>query len=512
MFKKILRNLKNPSEKKSAELSKLHSAKENPDKNITVPWEKDLAQTTASLKQLFKSSDVIFYEFETILGRKALLVYLNGFIDNDILNRDVLGPLLTNDQGTGIKTILHLSNIKEITLVGQASEGILDGSVLLCLNGEIHAYLLRLKKQEQRAVKEPDSESVIRGPKEGFIENIESNIVLLRRKIKSPNLMIEELTIGEQSHTRIALAYLEEIVQPEILAEVRRRLNNIKTDSILESGYIEEYLEESTYSPYPTVGNTQRPDVVAGKILEGRVAVFCDGTPHVLTIPFLYAESLQTSEDYYVRTLMGSILRLLRLAALLISTLLPALYVALSTFHQEMIPNALLLSFAGAREGIPYPTFAEILILALMFELLKESGTRLPRAIGSAISIVGALVVGEAAVSAGLVSAQIVIITSATAITSFIIPTLNEAMLVFRFLLLLLGGFLGLPGITCGIFLILTYTVSLRSFGVPYTSSLAPASTSNLKDLLVRFPLPSMKKRPDFLVKKNKNKQRRGGD
>jgi len=471
--------------------------------------DKKLDLNMARLKKELKSSDIVYYQFEDKAGHKALVVYISGFIEAEILNRDILAPLKSNDIGSGITDYLYTSQIKPISLLHAGVAGILEGNVLLFVDGQENAFLLNIIKPVQRAIEEPDSESVIRGPKEGFIESIKTNILLLRRIIKSPELVVETLKIGKVTQTEVAVVYLNHIVNRDVLKTLRERLGKIDVDSILESGYLEEYIEDYKYSPYPTVGNTQKPDVVAGKILEGRIAVFCDGTPHVLTVPFLYIENLQTSEDYYVRPLLGSFLRSLRVVGLLISTLLPSLYVALTTFHQELLPNVLLISIAGAREGIPLPAFAEALLMGIMFELLKESGTRLPRAIGSAISIVGALVIGNAAVDAGLVSAPMVIITAVTAVSSFIIPTLTEAMTFFRLFFLLLGGSMGLIGITSGIYLVLIYTVSLHTFGIPYTASIATATENNMKDAFFRVSLKSMQERPDFLAGKNKIRRRK---
>ncbi|NLI91423.1 MAG: spore germination protein [Peptococcaceae bacterium] len=474
-----------------------------------TPLEKDLRTNITQIRnRLRECSDIIYYEFIDPAQNKGLLSYINGFVDSDLLNRDIVTPLLTKTNPDK-KNLLYTSLISSISTLEEAVNGILEGNVLLIMNEETTAFLLSIRKQVQRSIEEPDSESVVRGSKEGFVESVKTNIILLRKRIKSPNLKIQTLKIGRITQTEVAVVYIDGIVDPDVLKEVRRRLNKINTDSILETGYIEQYIQDRKYSPYPTIGITEKPDVVAGKILEGRVAIFCDGTPHVLTVPLLYIENLQTSEDYYVRTLNASFLRLLRLLGLIISTLLPGLYVALSTYHQEMIPTVLLISIAGAREGVPLPALAEALLMGIMFELLKESGTRLPRAIGSAISIVGALVIGEAAVDAGLVSAPLVIVTATTAVASFIIPPFTETMTIFRLLFTFLGGIMGLIGITCGIFLVMVYTVSLRSFGVPYTAPLSPGSVNNLKDTFLRFPLSSMKNRPPILA--GKNTKRRGG-
>jgi spore germination protein KA len=275
----------------------------------------------------------------------------------------------------------------------------------------------------------------------------------------------------------------------------------------LESGYIQQYIEDNPLSPLSTIFNSQKPDVIASKLLEGRVAIICDGTPHVLSVPGFFIENLQTSEDYYIRPILATLLRLLRISAFFISVLLPSLYVALQTFHPEMIPTILLMRMSGEMEDIPFPAFAEALFMMLAFELLRESGTRLPRPVGSAVSIVGALIIGEGAVNAGLVSSTMVIVIAITAVSGFIIPALNETVTLYRFILLTLGSAMGLYGITCGIFVMVTHAISLRSFGVPYTSPLAPFNEGAIKDFFTRFPLWSMKKRPPEVAKINQRRQ-----
>jgi spore germination protein KA len=354
-----------------------------------------------------------------------------------------------------------------------------------------------------RSVAEPDTESVIRGPREGFIENLRTNTSLLRRKIKNPNLVIEKLSLGKQTKTNISIAYVEGIVNQTVLKEVRRRLAKIDTDSILETGYIEQFIEDSPFSPLATITNTQKPDILAGKLLEGRVGIFCDGTPHVLTVPHLFIESLQASEDYYVRPFIACAWRAIRVLALFFSILVPGLYVALQTYHQEMIPTVLLLRMAGSISDIPFPAGAEMFIMLVFYELLRESGVRLPRAVGSAISIVGALIVGESAVNAGLVSGPVVIVIAVTGVSSFIVPALAEATMLFRFLFLIAGSAMGLYGVVCLLIITVMYAVSLRSFGIPYTSPLAPSAHGVLTDFILRFPLWAMKKRPTAIVKDN---------
>ena len=475
-----------------------------------------VADNKTSLEYTFKKSgDVLFNEFATLSGVKFLIIYIDGLINKETLRRDVINPFITKSKELQANTLLDSKILKSLipsNIVGTKKmsaviDDIINGNAVMFVDGVDTALLIDCRGWEKRAVAEPDTESVIRGPREGFIENIRTNTSLLRRKIKNPNLVFENINLGKQTKTNIAIAYLDGIVNQAVLSEVKRRINKIDTDSILETGYIEQFIEDSPFSPLATIANTQKPDMVAAKILEGRVAIFCDGTPHVLTVPHVFIETLQTSEDYYNRPFMASIWRMLRVLALLVSILVPGLYVALQTYHQEMIPTILLLRMAGSISDIPFPAGAEMLIMSIFYELLRESGIRLPRAVGSAISIVGALIVGESAVSAGLVSAPVVIVIAIAGVSGFIVPALSEAVVIYRFFFLIAGTLMGLYGIVCGIFIVVMQAVSLRSFGVPYTSSLSPSSQGVLKDFIIRFPLWLMKKRPEDIVKDNDQRQ-----
>ena len=466
-------------------------------------------------KKFNHSTDVTFYELESPVGIKALVVFIDGIVNKELLYRDVINPLIIksndikpNNDFEAFKTIFPVTNMKEMNDFKQIITDILDGNTIIFVDEVKYAISISCREWEKRAITEPNSETIIRGPKEGFIESIHINRSLIRRKIKNPNLVFETMEIGKQTKTVINISYVEGIVSKDVLAEVRRRLSKIDTDSILDAGYIEEFIEDSHISPISTVGNTQKPDIVAAKILEGRVAILCDGSPHVLTVPHLFTEAMQTSEDYYIRPYAASSLRIIRYVALMISILFPAFYVALETFHQEMLPTLLLITMVGANKGTPFPAFLEALLMITAFEFLKESGTRLPKAVGSAISIVGALVLGDAAVKAGVVSADLVIVVAFTAVSSFIIPSLNEMISIYRLILLALAGLMGLYGITAGVFLMLFHASSIRSFGVPYMSPLAPANLEGLKDAAVRLPIWSMKRRPSFISKRNKTRRK----
>ena len=461
---------------------------------------------------LHNSADIVFRDFASYSGEKALMVYVHGLVNKDLLERDVIQTFIANFEKVktksdfdrhGVRQLFAVASLADTQQLSEVLEAILEGNTAIFIDGLDIAFIVDVKAWEKRAVAEPDTEAVVRGPREGFVETVNVNLTLLRRKLKNPNLVFEKYILGKQTRTLVYVAYIDGIVNREVLQEVKTRLNNIDTDSILETGYIEQFIEESWLSPLATVGNTQKPDIVAAKLLEGRVAVFCDGTPHVLTIPNLFIESIQSPEDYYMRPWLASILRMVRIIAVFVGIFAPGVYVALQTYHQEMLPTVLLLRMAGSMEGVPFPAAMEAFIMVVFYELLRESGTRLPRPIGSAVSIVGALIIGEGAVNAGLVSATVVIVIALTAVASFIVPALTEVMTLYRFFFLILGGVMGLYGITCGIFLVLTQAVSLRSFGVPYTSAIAPMSKSGLKDFIPRFPLWAMKLRPPFLTKDN---------
>jgi spore germination protein KA len=300
-------------------------------------------------------------------------------------------------------TMLSVGDIRESDDLMEAVDGCLAGDAVFFADGFHKALVISCKGYETRSITEPQTESVIRGPREGFTENLRTNTALLRRKIRNAALTMETTTLGKRTGTAICLAYLKGVASPTLIEEIKNRLKDIDTDSILESGYIEQYIEDAPFSVFATVGSTEKPDVAAAKILEGRAAILVDGTPFVLTAPMLFVENFQMAEDYYTRILFSSLVRIVRFSAYAISLLAPAIYVALTTFHQELIPTALLFTMIAAREGIPFPAVLEAGLMVVAFEILKEAGigckTRRP-----GHQIVGALIMGEAAVSAGLIA------------------------------------------------------------------------------------------------------------
>jgi len=319
---------------------------------------------------------------------------------------------------------------------------------------------------------------------------------------------MESLTVGRVSQTDVVIVYIDGIVSKTILEEVRARIGRIQIDGVLESGYIEEFIEDSSWSPFPQIQNTERPDIVCAGLLEGKVAIMVDNTPFALIVPMTFWTGLQAVEDYYERSIYTTFIRLIRYSLFNIALLLPSLYVALSTFHQQLIPTNLLISIANSREGVPFPTFVEALLMEFMFEGLREAGIRLPKAVGSAVSIVGALVIGQSAVQAGIVSAPVVIVVSTTGIASFAIPRYNfgTAYRLLRFPMLILAGTLGLYGIISGLFLMIIHLLNLRSFGVPYMSPVVPQIPRAMRDVFVRAPRWMMTYRPALTAGDNKKR------
>ena len=424
---------------------------------------------------------------------------MDGLVDKDLIDRDILRPLKSEGFEGDISRALNCVYIEKDDLNEVLSQ-VVGGMVAVFYSGNKKAYLIEFRKWSERSVEQPTAEQVVRGPKEGFTENIRTNTALIRRKIKNPNLIIENFVLGRQTNTPIELVYVYGIVNKEILAEVKKRLSKIDVDSIMESGYIEQYITENKLSPVSGIGLTQKPDVAAARILEGRVGILCDGTPHVLTIPELFMENIKTNEDYNNKAIYATVSRSIRLLGLFITVVMPGLSVAILTYHVEMVPAIFLSSVIKSMLKTPMSLSAEVLLLIILFELLKEAGKRLPEQIGSAISIVGSLIIGDMAVNAGLVSATAVIIVATAAVTNFIVPNLEEFTIIYRLSFWLLGSIMGLLGIAAGLMIIMTHLVSTKSFGVPILSSF---SKHERKDSIVRFLLEQQGYRPASIAKDN---------
>ncbi|WP_397341234.1 spore germination protein [Paenibacillus qinlingensis] len=482
----------------------------------------DLQDNVQEIKtKLGNSSDLVAREF--ILGTegalKACIFYTDGlsnaisvqnFIRDSLLPEVHFESTATADTENSVmqqlkNRILAVGEVHDVIDFKSLYTSLLSGDVILLLDGHTQGIVIGLRGWNERGVTEPSNETVMRGPKEGFSENIRTNTALIRRKIKDPNLWMESRKIGRVTQTDVAIMYLKGIADDSIVEEVRSRLDRIDIDGILESGYIEDMIEDKTYTPFPTVYNTERPDVIAGELLEGKVAILVDGTPVVLVVPALLVSFLQAAEDYYQRWDISTLIRILRYSSFCIALLGPSLFIAVTTFHQEMLPTLLLISLAAQREGVPFPAFIEALIMEVTFEILREGGLRMPKSIVTAISIVGTLVMGTAAVDAGFVSAAMVIVVSITAIASFAVPafTISVSVRMLRFPMMALAASFGLYGIIIGVIILVHHLGSLRSFGVPYLSPFAPFQLKDNKDTIIRVPWWGMVSRPRILNKHN---------
>ena len=491
-------------------------------------FSRSLSENRTMLENILgKSGDLVYREFS--FGKngqcRGMLLFVDGLIKQEVLNTSIMEVLqyerrfaqltgfdLSEEGDGGLEQIksamLTVADVKDAPTVGDAVDGCLSGETIFIVEGCTQALLVNTRGWERRSVSEPETESVIRGPREGFTESLRTNTALLRRKIKTPGLTMEAMKLGRRTRTDICIVYVKGVCEPALIHRLRRRLHRIDTDAILESGYIEQYIEDAPFSLFPTVGYSEKPDVVAAKLLEGRVGVIIDGTPFVLTAPMLFNESFQTAEDYYIRPYFASFVRALRYLAYFISILGPALYVALTTFHQELLPPSLLFTMTAAREGVPFPAALEAVLMLGTYEILKEAGLRLPKPVGQAISIVGALVMGESAVSAGLVSAPMVVVVAMTAVSSFVVPTQTNSGTLLRLIFLALSAFLGGYGILLGLLGMLIHLSGLTSFGMPYLSPAAPFHLEDSKDLLVRAPLWMMLSRPVGLAGRNVRRQK----
>lgn len=454
---------------------------------------------------------------------RAAVIALGGMASRDLVNTHVLNTLMLDvrfpapiGRGELFRRIKQygISNLllKEDKTIQDIIDEVISGNAIFLMDGVDRALSIGTRGWKDRSVAEPITEGAVRGPRDGFTETIRNNTALIRRRIKSPDLRIDGLKVGERTLTDVMLVYLEGVAKKEIVEEVKKRLQRIKIDGVLESGYLEELIEDNPRSPFPQIEHSERPDKVAAAILEGRIAILVDTTPFVLMIPTVFTQFIQASEDYYERYYLAALMRIVRIAAYILSMTLPAVYIALTSFHQEMIPTPLALSIAASREGVPFPAIGEALIMEATFEILREAGIRLPRPTGQAVSIVGALVIGEAAVQAGIVSQAMVIIVALTGISSFAIPAFNAAAVgrLLRFPLMILASILGLFGILAGLSIIMIHMCSLRSFGVNYLDPLTSADAGDYKDVAVRKPWWAMLRRPSMIAGTAKKRLKSG--
>lgn len=482
-----------------------------------------------SLKDNCDQFEVFFKDCDDVVKRRfqigdenkhwAFISYIDVMIDRRVIEESVLEQLIEHIQMIPgnvsakenvfeyIKNqVLATADVKEITDFDQLCLAVLSGDTILLVDGFSKGLLIATRGWPNRGVQEPDTEGVVRGSKEGFSEPMRFNTVLIRRRIRDTRLKIKQAQVGTRSRTDIAIIFMEDLVREDLLKEINERISGFSVDGIFESGMLEELMLEEWKSPFPKMQVTQRPDKVASALLEGRVAIVVDNTPFVLLMPTTLNCFFQAAEDYYQSWVFASLTRLLRYVSAFFAAALPGLYIALTCYHPAMIPTALVHSIAASRNGVPFPTIIEVLIIELEFEFLREAGVRLPGSLGSTISIVGGLVIGQAVVAANLVSPIIIVVVSITAIASFSIPTytLTNTFRLIKYVIILASGLFGLYGFWLCIILILVHLVSLKSFHFPYLMPFVSADMNgynDLKDSLFRLPAFLYRVRPIFTRK-----------
>lgn len=471
------------------------------------------------LKELFNDNmDVVLREF--YIGQyNAGIAYIDGMSDKILIDDYVLESLMDfNADNKDIKygaeeiknKILTVSDVKGVAKFGQCINSMMSGEALLFIDGLKECYVIASRSFPARGVSEPSSETVIRGARDSFTETMRFNTVLIRRRIRDTRLKMVSVTLGVRSKTDVVITYIDDIVNKDVLNELRKRLKDINVDAVLDSGYVEEYIEDDSWSLFPQVQSTERPDVVAAALYEGRAAVIVDNSPYVIIVPATFPSFFQSPDDYYGRWIYSSFIRMVRFIALFIALITPAFYVAVTSFHTSIIPSKLAYSIAATREGVPFPAFVEALIMEISLDFLTEATIRLPKPISATIGIVGGLIIGQAAVSAGIVSPVMIIVVSITVICSFITSNyeINLVIRIMRFLLIIAASILGLYGIMIGLIIILIQLVRLKSFGIPYLSPVVNPDIGDFKDMFLRFPHYCMKERPHFMKTGDKIRQK----
>ncbi len=460
----------------------------------------DLHVNRQNLEKTFSNCDDIIYRTFILNANRTtseiLLVYLSDLVDLNSLNENIIKPLNLYIGNKNIETeknqttvdvvskIVNIDRMKRIYKWQEGIEGILSGNTLILINHHHNGLILNTKGGADRDITESPVEGVIRGPRDSFIENIDVNIGLIRSKIKSPLLKVEKLVVGNENHTVISIIYMDNTVNKQLLSNIINEIKSIKTDAIFGSGYIEQYLENKPYSPFPQMQITERPDKVCGNLIEGRITILVDGSPVALILPITFFQLFQSSEDYNERILSSNFLRGLRFLSFFIATSLPSIYVALISFHHEMIPMSLIVDLSRTRANVAFPPVIEAILMELTIELLREASIRLPKSIGQTIGVVGAIVIGEAAIQSNLASPAMVIVVSITAISSYVFPhySTSYALRLIRFPIIFMAATFGAFGIIIAWCWIIVHLCSLESFGYPYLSPLSPLDKSIIKD------------------------------
>lgn len=451
------------------------------------------------LKDIFKDDNTfIARKTKSKNGLKCAVFFFDGMVNNLAINQSIIRPLVSSNESTVTadmlaQTIIQINDSIVQPDLNKMLSSMMYGDTVILTEGDSRPVVVNTKGFSIRSSSEPDNERVLRGPREGFTEAFMTNLSMIRRRLNDSRLKFSFSRMASHTQTVVCVCYLEGVADDKLVKEVKHRLSKIKLDGILDANYITEYIRDEQNSPFPTIGTTERPDVVVSKLLEGRVAIVIDGTPVVLTAPCILQECIQSNDDYYLPVMQASLARLIRSAGVLISIIIPALYIALLYYHAELLPTRMLLALSAAQKGVPLPPIWEIFTLLIVFEILKEAGARTPGVIGSTMSIVGGLVLGQSAVSARLISAPAVIIVAIAAVTGLAAPKLQNAALYLRFILLICSALFGIYGLVLGLATVLMHLCAIHSFSIPYLLNMLPRVNAHTEDRIKRTSWRNMK-------------------
>lgn len=477
-------------------MKNFRSLKINKNRKLNNNTDQSIQQPLSFVNKFEETQDFREWNIQ-INDQKIRIFYLESVVSKEKFYELVFVPL-SNLKGEHIEEFLISLNGQETKNEEEIINSLLKGSFAVCLPETQKIYLTSFPKELERTIQEPVNEVVVRGSHDGFIENLQTNIFLIRNRIESPDLTVRYMNIGTKSKTKISLLYLKGIANDEIVSEIERRLSFINSNMIISPGYIEEFIEDNSFSIFPQILNTERPDRVMANLTEGRIILMAEGSPTALIMPATFVTFYQSPDDYNSRWIPATFIRVLRFVSFIIAITLPGIYIAINAFHLEVIPHELVIPLKNSVEGIPYPPLLEAFMMELTIELIREAGIRLPRPIGQTIGIVGGLVIGDAVVNAGLISNIMIVVVALTAVSSFVVPSneMSTTVRLLRFPLMILASIMGFVGLMFGIIYILIALCRLESFGVPYFAPFAPFRLKELKDAFIRIPLWMMNKRP----------------
>ena len=460
-----------------------------------------------SVKDILSSEDILVFEFVSLSGKKFAVIYADGIADKQLMGELVVKPLRDAKKEDGseqVKNLLACPEVKDGKKIGEAVKAVSDGDAVLFTEGEEDFFILGLKAPPGRAVTEPPTQVAVKGPREGFTEDIKTNLGLVRKRLKSDKMQIKMIKTGEQSDTAVALVYIEGICPKGLPERVEKEILSRQIDIVPDSSYISRFISKKPRSLFKRNGTVEKPDIFCAKVSEGRVGLIVDGSPIALTVPYMIVEDFQAVEDYYQVSYRSTILRILRLIALLVGIFLPAFYVSAQLFKIQLIPYRLLLKVSSSVSGLALSPSVEMFLTLFLLEVLIEASIRMPKYVGLAMSVVGALVLGDTAVQAGIISTPAIIIIAFSAICLFTTPDLVETTTTLRWIFLIIGGSIGPFGIVLFSAFLICYLVSEQSYGVPLFAPFAPLIKNDLKDSLVKSNLYSLKTRPEVFNTKNK--------